>query len=418
MWISAQQAFKGLVRNPVRTLLTTLGIVIGIATVIVVLSAGQGFSSFINAQVEAQGVNAVTVETRVPPSTKQRSGSFDATSGSSANQAIAIDTLKNRDVESIKKIPNVVNAYGAVIGQQVVSYRNVSKNTNIFGADASRFEIDAGVIEQGRPYSEAENLGASQVAVLGNGIANDLFGDSDPIGQNIRVGSYNFTVVGVYEKKGGLSPLGEDEQVFIPLLTAQKKLLGIDHLFFVLAELRDNNIAEITAEDIRRTLRDNHGIKDEFKDDFRVNTQAGNLSTFATILAGVTFLLIAVASISLVVGGVGIMNIMYVVVTERISEIGLKKSLGAKNSRILQEFLIEAVMLTMAGGVLGIILGAGISLLIAYVAQSQGFAWKFSVPISGIIISVGTATVIGLIFGVFPARKASQMDPIEALGHE
>ncbi len=418
MWISAQQAFRGLVRNPVRTLLTTLGIVIGIATVIVVLSAGQGFSSFINDQVQAQGVNAVTVETRVPPSTKQRSGSFDATSGSGANQAVAIDTLKNRDVESIKNVPNVVNAYGAVIGQQVVAYKNVSKNTNIFGADASRFEIDSGVIEQGRPFTESENIGAAQVAVLGNGIAEDLFGDSDPIGQSIRVGSYNFVLVGVYEKKGGISPLGEDEQVFIPLLTAQKKLLGIDHLFYILAELRDNSIAEATAEDIRRALRDNHGIKDEFKDDFRVSTQEGNLSTFATILSGVTFLLIAVASISLVVGGVGIMNIMYVVVTERISEIGLKKSLGAKNNRILQEFLIEAVLLTMTGGVLGIILGALISFGIAYIAQTQGFAWKFTVPVSGIVISVGTATVIGLIFGVFPARKASMMDPIEALGHE
>ncbi len=418
MLISLQQALRGLTRNPVRTLLTTLGIVIGIATVIVVLSAGEGFNSFINAQVESQGVNSVTVETRVPPSTKQRSGSFDATSGSGANQAIAITSLKNRDVESIRQIPNVVNAYGAVIGQQVVSYKNVSKNTNIFGADASRFEIDSSVIESGRSYTEAENSGAAQVAVLGSGIAEDLFGDSDPLGQNIRVGSYNFVVIGVYAEKGGFSPLGEDQQVFIPLITAQKKLLGIDHLFFILAELANNDIADLTAEDMRAVLRENHGIKEEYKEDFRVSTQAGNLSTFATILSGVTFLLIAVASISLIVGGVGIMNIMYVVVTERISEIGLKKALGAKNNRILQEFLIEAVLLTMAGGLMGIALGALISFGIAQIAQGQGFAWKFTVPISGVLLSVGTASLIGLVFGVFPARKASLMDPIEALGHE
>ncbi len=417
MFIAFQQAIRGLTRNPGRTALTTLGIVIGIATVIIVLSAGAGFDSFINAQLDSFGTNSVTVETRIPPTTRNRAGGFDATEGNAANQAVAITTLKNRDVQDIKQLPNVTNAYGAVLGQKVTAYKNVSKNAFIFGADASRFEIDKGVVEQGRPYTDSENLAAAQVAVLGYNIAQDLFGNEDPIGKTVRIDTYNFVVIGVYEQRGGFGN-GSDDQVFIPLATAQKKLLGIDYLFYVLAELRDNSIAEATAEDMRQVLRRNHDITEEYKDDFAVSTQAGNLDTFNTILNGVTFLLIAVAAISLLVGGVGIMNIMYVVVTERISEIGLKKALGARRSDILSEFLIEAILLTMGGGLLGVGLGALASYVVALVAQSLGLAWEFSVPIIGIILGVGVAGGIGLIFGVLPARAASKLDPMEALRYE
>ncbi len=415
MLTAFQQAVRGLTSNKTRTALTTLGIVIGIATVIVVLSAGAGFNSFINAQLQSLGTNSITVETRVPPTTKARSG---GSSGSEAGNLVTpITTLKNKDVDDIKRLPNIVNAYGAVIGQKVAAYKNISKNAMIFGADAARFDIDESVVEKGRAYTEQEDTAAAQVAVLGATIASDLFGEENPIGKTIRIGTYNFTVVGVYEKKA-LSLDSSAEQIFVPLETAQKKLLGIDYLFYVLAEAKDNSIAEGTAEDMRIILRQNHDIDDPAKDDFAVNTQAGNLSTFNTILTGITFLLIAVAAISLLVGGVGIMNIMYVVVTERIAEIGLKKSLGAKYSDILSEFLIEAIVLTAAGGVFGIILGALVSYLISLIANNFGFDWKFTVPFSGILLGVGVSSAIGLIFGVFPARRAAKMDPIEALRHE
>lgn len=415
MFSSFQQAIRGLTSNLTRTALTTLGIVIGIATVIVVLSAGAGFNSFINAQLQSLGTNSITVETRVPPTTKARSsGSHGSEVG---NLATPITTMKNRDITEIKRLPNIVDAYGAVIGQQVTSYKNVSKNAMIFGAGAARFDIDQAVIETGRPYTEQEDAAAAQVAILGSTIATDLFGDEDPVGKTLRIGTYNFTVIGVYEKKA-LSLDGSAEQVFVPLETAQKKLIGIDYLFYILAQARDNSISEGTAEDIREILRSNHDIDNPDKDDFAVNTQAGNLSTFNTILTGITFLLIAVAAISLLVGGVGIMNIMYVVVTERISEIGLKKSLGAKYSDILSEFLIEAILLTAAGGVLGILLGAGLSYLIALLANNFGFEWEFTVPLYGIVLGVGVSSIIGLVFGVFPARRAAKMDPMEALRHE
>ena len=419
--IYLKQAIRGIKSNPSRTLLTTLGIMIGIGTVILVLSAGEGFKSYINAQVEAFGTNTVIVQTSVPASTKARNASGSSTSSeanSSASNAVPITTLKIRDVEDIKNIPNVKNAYGASIGQQIVTYKGVSKTAFIFGASAARFDIDKGIIALGRGYSEQEDKGLSQVAVLGSKIATDLFGDKDPLGQLIRVGNYNFEVIGVYESKGSFGPMSEDDEVFIPVTTLQKKIQGIDYLIYSVVELVDNSKADATALDIIDTLRNNHYISDPTKDDFKVQTQKESLGTFDTILQAITFLLIAIASISLIVGGVGVMNIMYVVVTERIGEIGLKKALGARGKDILYEFMIEAVLLTIIGGIIGILGGSFLAFLVSKFAQSAGLDWKFIVPIWGIVISVSVSMIIGVVFGVFPARNAARLDPIVALNRE
>lgn len=415
-----KQAIRGIKSNPSRTFLTTLGIMIGIGTVILVLSAGEGFKSYINAQVEAFGSNSIIIETSVPASTKARSnGASDSgTANSSAMSAVPVTTLKIRDVEDIKNIPNVKNAYGASMGQQVVTYKGVSKTSFIFGASAARFDIDKGIIEKGRGYSVQEDNSLSQVAVLGSAIATDLFGDSDPLGKLIRIGNYNFEVIGVYESKGSFGPMNEDGQVFIPVTTLQKKIQGVDYLIYSVVELEDNSKASATKLDIVDTLRSNHYITDPARDDFKVNTQEESLSVFNTILQAITFLLIAIASISLVVGGVGVMNIMYVVVTERIGEIGLKKALGATGKDILYEFLIEAVLLTIIGGVIGILGGAFLAFIVSKVAESQGLSWKFIVPIWGVVLSVSVSMIIGIVFGVFPARNASRLDPIVALNRE
>lgn len=421
MFRSFRQAWRGLRNNPTRTTLTTLGIVIGIATVILVLSAGAGFRSFINAEIDQFGTNTAFIETRVPPSTRDRNAGAAASAANadfSRASSVAITTFKNRDIESVLRLPNVQNAYGAVIGQQVVAYKNVTKNSFVFGASSARFQIDKGVLKEGRPYTLQEDVGAAQVAILGSDIAKDLFGQDDPVGKLTRVGAYNFQVIGVYERRGSFGFSNDDEQVFVPLNTAQKKLLGIDYLLLGVVQMKDENRGDATAADIAQTIRANHGITDPAKDDFLVQTSAQGLETFNSILAGVTFLLIAVSAISLVVGGVGIMNIMYVVVTERISEIGLKKALGARHGDILFEFLIEAVLLTLAGGIIGILLGSGLGWTLSKVAQSFNFSWQFSVPLSAIILALGVASAIGLIFGVFPARRAAKLDPIEALRYE
>lgn len=414
-----KQAYRGLRANPVRTLLTTLGIVIGIATVIIVLSAGEGFRSFINYQIEQFGSNSIYVETRIPPTTKSRaSGSGGGVSGNQASQAVQITSLKSKDVEDVRRLPGVLGAYGAVIGQKVVAYGQIQKNTFIFGSSADRFVIDKGKIATGRAYTEQEELALAQVTVLGHDLAQDLFGNDNPVGKTVRIANLNFQVIGVYERRGSFGFSNDDQQAFIPLSTAQKKLLGIDHLLYMVAQAKDSDKTSPLVEDMRLLLRQNHGISDPAKDDFTVQNQAQSLETFNTILKGVTFLLIAVAAISLLVGGVGIMNIMYVVVTERIAEIGLKKAVGAKPKDILLEFLVEAILLTLAGGVLGILAGAGFAYVVSIAANAFGFPWAFAVPLSGILLGLGVAGGIGLVFGVFPARRASKLDPIEALRYE
>lgn len=412
------QAIRGITHSKSRTLLTTLGIMIGIGTVVLVLSAGEGFKGYINAQVEMFGSNTLTIETAVPASTKARNEGAVSESAVGLN-AVPVTTFKNKDIEDIKTLANVKNAYGAAIGQEVATYEATSKSAFLFGADAARFDIDKGVIIYGRPFSESENKGLAQVAILGYDMAEDLFGEEDPslgIGKFVRIGTYNFEVIGIYERRGSLS--NEDEQIYIPILTLQKKLLGTDYLLYGIVELEDPAIGEATALDISDLLRSNHYIDDETQDDFKVRTQEQNLETFNVILSGVTFLLIAIALISLVVGGVGVMNIMYVVVTERIGEIGLKKALGARNKDILYEFLIEAVLLTLIGGAVGIMGGSFFAYVISKVAQSFDFDWPFVVPLYGVVISLSMSMIVGVIFGVFPARNASKLNPIEALNKE
>jgi ABC-type antimicrobial peptide transport system permease subunit len=412
-----KQAIRGVKSNPSRTVLTTLGIMIGIGTVILVLSAGEGFKSYINAQIEAFGSNSVVIQTSVPSSTKARSNSNGSSDPNNpASNAVPITTLKIKDIEDIKKLPNVKNAYGASMGQQSVSYKNVSKNSFVFGASSARFDIDKGVIEKGRAYTDQEDKALAQVAILGNTLATDLFDNDDPLGKLIRVGNYNFEVIGVYEYIGGFTT--DDQQVFIPLNTLQKKIQGIDYLIYSIVQLEDNSKADATSLDIADILRKNHYITDPIRDDFKVQTAKESLGTFGTILNAVTFLLLAIASISLIVGGVGVMNIMYVIVTERIGEIGLKKALGARNKDILYEFLLESIILTIIGGVVGVIVGALFAFIVAKIAQSFGFDWKFIVPLWGIILSVSVSAIIGIIFGVFPAQNAAKLNPIEALNKE
>jgi putative ABC transport system permease protein len=420
MFVAFRQSTKSLFANPGRTTLTTLGIVIGIATVILVLSAGAGFRSLIDAEVGSLGTNTLFVQVRVPPTTKNRAAATTKTSSGPSGAGftgVVISTLKQRDLDQIKQLPNVVNDYGMVTGQAVVSYGDTQKNALYYGAGGERFSIDQHKLKSGRFYSPAEDTSASQVTILGSNIANDLFPAGDSLGKLIRVGNLNFQVIGVYESQGSFGGPADDS-LYLPLQTAQKKLLGIDYMSIAVVQVQNLNLIDATSEDISSLLRHNHDITDPVKDDFVVQSQAQALGTFNTIFSGITFLLIAIAAISLIVGGVGIMNIMYVVVTERTAEIGLKKALGAKNSDILNEFLIESVLVTLLGGIIGIVFGGALGWLVSLIAKNAGLTWAFSVPPYAIALGFGVSAVIGIGFGVLPARSAAKLDPIEALRYE
>ena len=412
MYNAFKQAMKALMANKGRTLLTTLGIMIGIATVILVLSAGAGFRALIDAQVASLGTNTLYIQTQVPTGNKAT-----VSRSSGASSGIVITSLKQRDLDSISKLPNIINSYGVVMGQSVASYRGNQKSTTYMGVSASRFAIDQSTLKTGRFFSNSEDAGGAQVVILGNKIASDLFKQDDPIGKLVRIGSLNFSVIGVYNPSSGLGG-GVDDYAFIPLNTAQKKMLGINYLVQAVVQIQDLNLGDLTAKEIGDTIRHNHSITNPDKDDFKVTTQAQILDIFNTIFSSITILLIAIAAISLIVGGVGIMNIMYVVVTERTSEIGLRKALGAKNSNILQEFLIESVLVTLLGGAIGILFGAFLSWILTLIAIQSGLAWTFIVPLYAIAIGFGVSAAIGIAFGVLPALGAAKMDPIEALRHE
>jgi len=407
-----KQSIRALSANPVRTILTTLGIVIGIATVIMVLSAGAGFRSLINDEIKSLGSDTLFIKTRVPPTTKNRASKL------AVGVSVGITTFKQRDLDDIKKLNNVVNDYGMVTGMAIASYRNNEKSTIYYGSSAERFSIDQHTLKNGRFYTSAEDSAASQVIILGSNVATDLFAQDDPLGKLLRVGNLNFQVIGVYNSQGSVGGVGADDSIYMPLGTAQKKMLGVDYVTVGVVQLKDINLADATAAQITSTLEHNHSITNPDKDDFIVMTQAQVLDIYNTIFNGITILLICIASISLVVGGVGIMNIMYVVVTERTSEIGLKKSLGATNSDILKEFLIESILVTVLGGIIGIILGAILSWIVSIIANYSGLTWTFTVPLYAIVIAVGVSGAIGMAFGVLPARSAAKLDPIEALRYE
>ncbi|MBP9761381.1 MAG: ABC transporter permease, partial [Candidatus Magasanikbacteria bacterium] len=302
--------------------------------------------------------------------------------------------------------------------QAVVSYAQEKKRPTIFGVSYSYHGIDKTEVEKGRFFSEDEDSSASQVAVLGSDIAETFFGNQDPIEKSIKIDGKAYRVVGVMESIGTTGFVNMDETVYLPVTTVQKKLMGIDYVLWIVAQTKDNTKAESTAEEIRSLMREQHNITDESKEDFAVTTMNEALAIVETILIGITGLLIVLASISLIVGGVGIMNVMYVSVVERTFEIGLRKAVGARDKDILYQFLTEAVCLTLLGGIGGIILGIGISYLVALIASVIGFDWQFEVSIFSVLLSVIFCISVGLFFGLYPARQAAQLDPVVALRKE
>ena len=285
MFTALKQSIKALKANPGRTTLTMLGIIIGIGTVILVLSAGAGFRSLIDSQVATLGSNTLFVQVRVPPTTKNRAASSQP-GPDSAFSGVTITSFKQRDLDDIKKLPNVVNDYGIVTGQALAVYRENKKSIIYYGAGAERFSIDKTTLSSGRFFTESEDNGGASVAILGATIAKDLFGQDNPVGKIFRLGTLNFQVIGVYTPQGALSE--NDNIVFIPLNTAQKKMLGVDYLLVGIVELEDIKKADSTSEQIKILLRDNHNITYPDKDDFSVQTQAEALETFNTIFDGIT----------------------------------------------------------------------------------------------------------------------------------
>ena len=410
MITSLRIALNALKKNKVRTALTVLGIVIGITAVIVVMSAGESMKAFLVQQVEVFGSDFIEVEIKVP-ATKHAS----AENALGQAMGITITTLKLDDMEEINKLPNIKESYGGVMGQELASFGGEQKQAVLWGVSASFYNIDTGEVSAGRFFTDEEDRSLANLVVLGSAIKENLFADAEAIGKLIKLGKQKYKVIGVMEERGASFGFSMDEMIFVPVRTLQKKIMGIDHLQFIISKVYDNDIADQTAEEIRRVMREQHDISDPNKDDFGVITMDEMLEMMDTITGAVTLLLIALASISLIVGGVGIMNIMYVSVTERSFEIGLRQAVGARKAEILWQFLWEAVAVTFLGAVVGVLVGVLIVWGMAFGAQYLGFSWPFVITWQSIITAVGFTGAVGLLFGIWPAREAAGLDPIEAL---
>lgn len=400
-------------RHKLRAALTILGITVGITAVIVVLSAGRAIEDFIIGQVTMFGTDYIEVEVKVP-STEHVSSENAA----SMAQGVTITTLKEKDADELRKIANVSDVYSGQTGQAVFSYRDQNKVTLIFGVTSSFDAIDSGEVDRGRFFTDAEDKSLARVVVLGSNLKKKLFGEDDALGKQIKVGKQNYRVIGVMKERGSAGVFSFDDIAFLPLRTTQKLILGIDYIQFIFLQVKDTSLTDVTVDDVTLRMRELHEIDDPKKDDFAVMSATEVLALLGTITGAIKILLFALASISLIVGGVGIMNVMYVAVAERTFEIGLRKAIGAKRNDILNQFLAEAVVVTFLGGVAGIIIGTGLSYVMSVVANSFGYGWKFHFSPQYILLAVGVSVLVGLISGIYPARAAARLEPIVALKKE
>jgi len=406
-------ALKALQTHRSRTVLTVLGIVIGVTAIILVSSIGEGAQSMILGEVQSLGAKTIIV---IPG--KQPSGPTDP----SVIETLYSDSLKEREFEALKKksnVPKLKEIMPIVFGVETASYEGETFRPFILGASYLITNIFDIFPETGSFFMEEDISAKAKVAIIGTKVKEELFGESEAIGQKIRIKDQNFRIIGVLPPKGQVLFFNADNSVITPYTTAQQFIFGIKYFNRFIIEVESEKDIARTVEDIEATLRGMHNITDPEDDDFFVETQVEITETLETVTSVLTLFLASVAAISLLVGGVGIMNVMLVSVTERTREIGLRKALGATSKNILTQFLIEAVTITALGGLFGILLGASLSfvasLLLTYVV---GVSWTFAFPISTALLGLIISALIGIVFGLYPAYQASKKSPMEALRYE
>jgi putative ABC transport system permease protein len=406
-------SLKNLAQNKIRSLITALGIIIGVSSVITIIAIGDGAQNLILSQVKTFGSTLVGVL----PGKSEEKGPPASVFG------IVITTLTYEDALAVKdprNAPHVVEIVAYAKGSETVSYQGNQITATVNGTNTGYLLVEKGEVALGRFFSDSEDKSVAKVATLGATVAKDLFGDNDPVGRNIKIKNQPFEVIGVMKAKGTVGFQSYDDQVYVPIKTMQKIILGIDHISMMRAMVDEEaNVPEAVAN-IEQTLRERHGITDSSgaNDDFTVRSAAQALDMITTITNALKYFLAAMAALSLLVGGIGIMNIMLIRVSQRTREIGLRKAVGANNEDIRLQFLVESSVITLSGGLVGIIIGELASFVIAIVANGLGYDWGFHFSWFSIVLSVTISIAIGVGFGLYPAFKAGKLNPIEALRYE
>lgn len=406
-------SYKNLMAAKFRSFLTILGTIIGVASVIIIMAIGQSAQELILDQVKGIGSNLIGI---LP-------GASDEESPPPAIMGISVTTLKYEDLLALKKkrnVPEIENAAGYVMSTVSVSHQENDLNASLTGSTASYIDVENAEIENGRFFTEEEERNLARVTVVGSSIAKDLFGSTNPLNKKIKINKHNFTVIGVFKERGSMAfgMSSQDDSIFIPLRTAQKLILGINHLGFIRLKVESPDLINSAIANTKITLRNQHDIDDPINDDFTIRDLASAVEMISDITNVLRYFLLTIGSVSLIVGGVGIMNIMLITVNQRIREVGLRKALGAKNIDVLAQFLVESSTISFLGGAIGIISGISVSFLASVVIQLLGYNWPFLISIWSIIIAVVVSVLIGIIFGLYPAYKASRISPMESLRYE
>jgi putative ABC transport system permease protein len=403
VWQTALIALRALRRNKMRSMLTALGIIIGVASVVAMVAVGNGAQARITSQVSALGQNLLTVFAG-----SKKSGGVNSGLGSASAITLA-------DAEAIQReVPDVaaVSPEVSVTAQAIANGRNWS--TTVVGESPDYLIIRDWKLAAGSMFNDSDIRSAAKIAVIGSKTANELFGPLNPVGQSVRIGNIPFTIIGLLESKGaGMGGANQDDRILIPYTTAMKRITGDRYLRSVNVEIRSADRMEIAQQQITSLLRQRHRLTSDQSDDFNIFNQKEIADTVNSISKIITLLLGSIAGISLVVGGIGIMNIMLVSVTERTREIGIRIAVGAQPGDIRLQFLIEAVTLSLLGGLIGVLCGVGASHLVGMFAD-----FKAVVSSGSIILAFGVSSVIGIFFGFYPAHKAAALDPIVALRYE
>ena len=396
-------ALRAIRRNKVRSTLTMLGVIIGVASVIAMIALGSGARAAIDSQIQSQGTNIIYVS----------AGSFRGPGGAHGG-AGSVQTLTLEDAQAIAEIPSVGMSSPSARNRAQVVAGNQNWSTTVEGGNEDYVVIRNWVIRTGSNFSAREILTADKVCLIGDTVARNLFPEQDPVGQVIRIKNQPFRILGTLAPKGqGQWGQDQDDIIIAPYTTVMKKLAGVTYLGQIVVSAARPELVEDAAIQITRLLRIRHGKQSPEEDDFEVRTLEEIAATRTAMAQTMTGLLMSVASVSLLVGGIGIMNIMLVSVTERTREIGVRMAVGARTRDILSQFLTEAVALSVAGGSLGIVLGVVVSETL-----TQSLGWPTSITGSSILVAFAFAAAVGVFFGYYPARKAASLDPIDALRYE